>query len=221
MPYCTLCGYYFKGRGTRCVFHDPNPITVDTQSRYTSSNITTAYPLNEPQGIVRYKPKTRGQSSRKAPTYTDYEPYRDLIHLPSSSTDPSTLPELNPSTLDELQSLASSPLYSNVSLTVAAASNSHSTPSYTLSLAPNLHREQCSRCKEWFPDQKRRERHAWEYPSGCDVHEMCFGIDEEYYHGVQYRHDRCFVRECKSVYRREGGWKKEVVKDHVADWHSI
>lgn len=49
---------------------------------------------------------------------------------------------------------------------------------------------------------------------------MCFGQEEEHYHGTQYRHERCFVRGCTSPYRREGGWKSGVVEGHVKKWHA-
>lgn len=48
---------------------------------------------------------------------------------------------------------------------------------------------------------------------------MCFGKEEEYFHATSCRHDRCFVKGCGSIYRKEGGWKGSVVEAHVREWH--
>ncbi|KAF2009994.1 hypothetical protein BU24DRAFT_68962 [Aaosphaeria arxii CBS 175.79] len=89
----------------------------------------------------------------------------------------------------------------------------------SVNVSANKDREQCSTCKKWFPDHEKLRNHMWELPSGCEVHNMCFTRDEESFHGTRCRHDRCFVKGCGSVYRKEGGWKTGVVENHVREFH--
>ncbi|KAF2659189.1 hypothetical protein K491DRAFT_675874 [Lophiostoma macrostomum CBS 122681] len=89
----------------------------------------------------------------------------------------------------------------------------------TLSFVVNKDREQCPCCKVWFADPHKLKMHKWEFPSGCDIHKLCFGKEDEHYHGTQYRHERCFVKGCTSIKRREGGWMTGFVEEHVREWH--
>jgi hypothetical protein len=88
-----------------------------------------------------------------------------------------------------------------------------------LCIEANNERERCSTCGTWFADRQKLERHMWEFPCGCSKHGMCFTKEDEYYHGVMYRHERCFVRGCDTLFRKERGWKESAIKDHVKKWH--
>ena len=39
------------------------------------------------------------------------------------------------------------------------------------------------------------------------------------WHAQSKRHERCFVRNCERIYRKEGGWRGSVIEDHVMEWH--
>lgn len=55
---------------------------------------------------------------------------------------------------------------------------------------------------------------------GCEAHGVCLREEDIGWHAAEWRHDRCFVRWCGSVYRREGGWKGTVIEGHVRGWHT-
>ncbi|KAF2180053.1 hypothetical protein K469DRAFT_593836 [Zopfia rhizophila CBS 207.26] len=195
MPFCTKCGDRFQGRGTLCAYHNI-PIYTKTYDTYN-----TAEPYYTHDASHRH--------------------YYDSPHRPHYSN-------------YNAASLFPSPRTSNTQLQVAAHQfrkladdyainhmtfNSHPNGTRSVQVSANKDREQCSVCKKWFADHQKLELHLWEFPSGCEEHEVCFRQEEEYFHGTTYRHGRCFVRGCQSIYRREGGWKSGVVERHVRDCH--
>jgi hypothetical protein len=113
--------------------------------------------------------------------------------------------------------------------TFKALSPTHAISSLTYSFTPNggqsltaqanFDREKCMVCDTWFPDGQKLESHQWEFSVGCQEHGVCMREEDVQWHGTSERHERCFVRGCHSVYRKEGGWKGGVIKEHVVSWH--
>ncbi|KAH7130300.1 hypothetical protein B0J11DRAFT_248692 [Dendryphion nanum] len=225
MPYCISCGDAFTGPGSLCVFHNPTAFSktqMDTYNKYDNNNLP----------LIKYR--TSGQGSRHKPhKHREYENFNyydqsieqtfDQFH---DTNDLSLAPYYHNHTNDHQHS----PSHLNhaaqtfTRLTSQHAINSltlTSTPAglKTISVIPNKDREQCPVCRKWFPDAERLRMHRWEYSSGCEVHGICFGREEEAFHASKCRHDRCFVKGCPSLYRKEGGWKGSVVEGHVKEWH--
>ncbi|OAG10258.1 uncharacterized protein CC84DRAFT_1236751 [Paraphaeosphaeria sporulosa] len=93
----------------------------------------------------------------------------------------------------------------------------HGTRSITATANPE--REQCANCGAFFADYHRLKGHYADYPVQCDVHGVCLRFDDVLVHADEDRHDRCFVRACRSIYRLEGGWKGSVVEGHIRGSH--
>lgn len=193
MPYCHTCGDQFEGRGIFCSYHGTKAYRHGQPNVYytADSNPNVHYPGG-------------GQRHR-----------REHAHQGGMSMFPSPL-----STSSSLQAAASQ--FRNLADDYAInhmTFHTHNNGTKSVSVSANKDRIQCSVCKSWFPDRRRLEEHQWELPSGCEIHEMCFPREEESFHGTSCRHDRCFIRGCGSVYRREGGWKAAVIEGHVREWH--
>lgn len=136
--------------------------------------------------------------------------YSSLI--PTSSNTPTNtdyLTTLSTSFLD----LSTNHAISRITATISP------TGTRSITIDANTAREQCSVCRTWFADRQKLDTHKWEFPCGCSKHGMCFTKEDEYYHGVMYRHERCFVKGCQTLFRREGGWKESSIRDHVKEWH--
>jgi hypothetical protein len=193
MPYCHTCGEPFEGRGIYCSYHGTKT--------YKHSEPNSFY---SPESNPNIQYRVYGQRRR-----------RDDLHPTNLSLFPSPL-----STSSSLQAAASQfrSLADDYAINHMTF-HTHNNGTKSVQVSANKDRVQCSTCKSWFPDRRRLEQHQWELQSGCEVHEMCFPRDEEYFHGTSCRHSRCFVRGCESVYRREGGWKGNVVEGHVREWH--
>ncbi|KAF2268814.1 hypothetical protein CC78DRAFT_575800 [Lojkania enalia] len=195
MPYCHTCGEVFEGRGIYCIYHIPRAFnkTPDPQNTYYA----TESPSNVKYRTNKYRSNGYDTSNTGLSSFPSTHIY--LPTLQAAAT--------------QFQSLATDYTINNMTF--------HISPSGTRSIqvSANKDREQCYVCKKWFPDRRRLEQHQWELGSGCEIHEMCFSKEEEHYHGTMFRHDRCFVRGCASIYRREGGWKSGVVENHVREWH--
>lgn len=223
MPFCSSCGDVFEGRGTFCIYH--NPYT------FSKSHDTGNFPL------VKYR--TVGQSGRhkshKSKDYDDMKHYDQTYDQNYDQNDLSVVPYQQTfnqnfnSTYPYGSQVSSSQLASVAAQTFTRLTSQHAINSMTFSTSPsgmksvavtaNKEREQCGICRKWFPDHRRLELHHWEHTSGCEVHGICFGKEEEYYHGTSWRHDRCFVKGCGSVYRKEGGWKGSVIEAHIRESH--
>ncbi|KAF1993215.1 hypothetical protein P154DRAFT_625615 [Amniculicola lignicola CBS 123094] len=221
MPFCHICADGFDGHGNYCERHNTSYAVTKTYDTYDAYN-PSKYETVEHYPMVKHR--SSHQNYHK-PTYkyndykhNDYNTYDNtLTYHASSSSNPIPVP-LNTSnivaaTASTFRSLATDYTINSLSLSIS--------PSGTKSIlvTANKDRIQCPVCKEWFPDHQRLDMHHYEYPSGCEVHQTCFGREEELWHGTSCRHERCFVKGCSSVYRREGGWKRGVVEDHVREWH--
>lgn len=83
----------------------------------------------------------------------------------------------------------------------------------------NPDRVQCSRCKEWFVNDKDLGQHRRAAPSGCWKHGSCFGHSHNYVHAQHHHHSRCFAPGCQSTYKLEDGWPNEEIRGHVWNKH--
>ncbi|KAF2241045.1 hypothetical protein BU26DRAFT_497000 [Trematosphaeria pertusa] len=217
MPFCTTCGSYFDGRGSHCALHNPY---LQTHYADTSSPINISYRTGTGGRYatpIRRKAKLYDDYDGMLDTYNDrnavarYSPRNSLASLPDPITSPSHLRPL--------------------ATTFAHLTTHHAITSLTYSVSPtgtrsitataNPDREQCSTCRQWFPDRRRLELHQWEFPVGCEMHSVCLREEDIGWHAVSERHERCFVRGCGSIYRREGAWKRGVVEGHVRGRHGV
>ncbi|PSN62247.1 hypothetical protein BS50DRAFT_141392 [Corynespora cassiicola Philippines] len=232
MPYCTSCGYFFEGRGNYCGLHNPYyPTKTRDHHIYTDS----AEPLGIRYGTGRFQnqysnPHRHRPHSKvhRAKGHDIYDYNNDALQLDNNQ---GALTKYN---VTNDIAISNSPRSLNTMLHAAATvfqdlAANHAIDHMRFSVAPNgtryvsahanKEREQCQTCQKWFPDSMRLDHHKREFGSGCEAHAMCFRDDEAYFHGCDAKHDRCFVRGCASIYRREGGWKNVVVEDHVRTWH--
>lgn len=225
MSFCARCGSYFEGRGSLCARHSPMHFSNDESHRYA----VQAY-VQKPHRSGRRSRSVDGHRELRHIKQYDTYGYRPrhrtndelaLITLPS--------PHAHHSHQHHEHDNHSSPktlakAFNHLTNTHAISSMTlHNTPdgTSTLTITANQNREQCPTCYMWFPDRQHLNVHTWELPSGCEEHGMCFSSDEEAFHGTAWRHDRCFVKGCQSVYRKEGGWKAGVVEKHIKQWHWV
>jgi hypothetical protein len=211
MPYCSTCGVRFKGHGTHCLLHS-------TKYHHTSTRLQNTYSYNSDStnsSGVRFR--TGGPRTRFANTH---DPYNDNTNaLVRYNHSGNSIQPYNTTTA------LAQPLVA----TFTTLSHAHAISSLTYSISPqgahslsaeaNFEREQCSVCRKWFPDHQKLQYHHREFPVGCEEHGICLREEDVQWHGNRERHERCFVRGCGSVYRREGGWKGVVVERHVREWH--
>lgn len=211
MPHCAACGVRFHGSGHYCTFHKSSLRRSRTQESYNYTS-DSMYPgdthLRTSQGTV-------GTVARRRPCNSDG--YNDARALALYNSHYHNTPTMN------------TPLAHTLAESFATLQDTHIIASLTYTVTPsgaqtltaeaNLEREQCSVCCVWFPDHRQLEYHHWENPVGCEIHNICMRREDASWHGTQERHNRCFVSDCESVYRREGGWKAGVVEEHVRGWH--
>jgi len=206
MPYCNTCGTRFKGRGSHCTHH--SRYKSDAKEREHRNHCSDS---NNPRNIRPFTSQRHpvGRFVDEFHTYngngrpTDFNRY-------SSATDYTAL---------------SQPL----AQAFPALSHHHAISSLTYSISPNggrsltasanFEREQCLVCRIWFPDYQKLHYHNSEFPVGCEEHGICLRRDDVQFHGTSERHERCFLRGCPSVYRKEGGWRGAVIEGHVLSSH--
>lgn len=199
MPFCTTCGEVFEGLGSHCPFHNPYLFTNNLDS--------------SDRDIIKYRTGHGRRHKHGALKY--YDSYDDQALVPYRNPQ-SQIAISNHALRDTAHTfsrLTSDYAINNMTLSL------HPSGTKSISVSANKDREQCPICRQWFSNSKRLDKHKWEFPSGCEVHEMCFGREEEHFHGTSWKHDRCFVKGCTSLYRMEGGWKTKVVEGHVREWH--
>lgn len=215
MPYCTTCGVYFDGRGTHCTLHNPylqaytaRPSSAADIRRIGYRTGTTPRPRKRFQ--LGYSSSSDSLAEHDARNtlvrYTPagaVAPYADAIPPPSSP----------------LASAFTLLTHANALTSLTYSVSPHGT--HSIIATANPEREQCPVCLQFFPDRRRLDAHLWEFPIGCELHSVCMREEDVEWHAVGERHERCFVKDCRSVYRREGGWKRSVVLDHVRDWHRV
>lgn len=206
MPYCLTCNTYFQGSGAYCALHKSSLRLRHTQEYYNYSS-DSSYP-----GDTHFR-----TSHGTAGAVALRRPHRDTGYNALSHYNQHDVPTIN------------TPLAHTLAQSFAMLQDSHVIASLTYSMArdgaqtvtahANLEREQCPVCYVWFANHQQLESHQWEYPVGCEVHGVCMRLEDALWHATKERHERCFVRECGTVYRREGGWRSRVVEEHVKRWH--
>jgi hypothetical protein len=217
MPYCNTCGVRFKGQRTYCLLHSNNHRQTGTRQQdsynynYNSESTNSSglrFTTREPEGPRR---------ARFANTHDTYNDNTNaLVRYDHGGN---IFQPYNANTALAQPLVAT---FTTLSHAHAISSLSYSiTPSgaHTLCAEANFEREQCVVCRKWFPDHQKLRYHQQEFPTGCEEHGICLREEDVQWHGNRERHERCFVRGCGSVYRREGGWKGVVVERHVREWH--
>lgn len=209
MSHCATCGARFQGNGHHCIFHKSKNHRFRNPEYYSYSSDST-YPdathLRTSQGTVGMVVPRRSRHSRG---------YNDA-HAITLYSHHDTPPVETPLAYTLAQS------FTTLQDTHVIASLSYSvTPSGTQTLIAeaNLDREQCTICYSWFPNNQKLDHHQRANPLGCETHGVCMPMEDALWHGTKERHERCFVKGCGSVYRKEGGWKAGVVEGHVRAWH--
>lgn len=225
MPCCITCGARFQGRGSQCAlhnrtYHHRNPRWQDNYNYNYSSDSTDPSSIQYLRATQR---RTRPRTLRFASNTYDTTTYDQYNNSNNNNLTTALVP------YNHHSGTAETSLAAPLVQTFTTLSHSHAISSLTYSITPqgsqsltasaNFDREQCPVCKKWFPDQSKLEFHQWEFPVGCDVHGVCLRAEDVMWHGTRERHERCFVRGCGSVYRREGGWRGGVVEGHVKGWH--
>ncbi|KAF2690491.1 hypothetical protein K458DRAFT_289830 [Lentithecium fluviatile CBS 122367] len=220
MAFCTTCGAQFNGRGNHCTRH--SSYLQDYYNQYTSDSHDVV-PIKYRTGRFRSSSHNRHRKPRQIGYHDSYnalDTYNPQTNEWANNyngyngSDPIT----HPTTILPLTT------------TFDRLANNHSIAELTYSIEPtgkrsitataNPDREQCPVCFQYFADVGRLRAHTWEFPIGCERHRVCLRDEDAAWHAQSERHERCFVRGCTSVYRREGGWRGIVVENHVKGWHS-
>lgn len=226
MPYCTTCAARFKGRGNHCALH--NPYFFNQSHDHYNYNSDSTDPNEIKYRTVRFTDNGYHKHKNRVPrNYGNYQLTNDFDY---GYDNRNAVVRYNSGYENALNSITSTAIPQSLTTTFNTLTVNHAVASMTYSVAPsgarsvtahaNLEREQCSSCRKWFPDREKLEYHQLEFPIGCDVHRMCIREEDARWHGTSERHDRCFVRGCHSIYRREGRWKGSVIEDHVRQWHT-
>lgn len=210
MAYCATCSARFKGSGHHCALHKSDFRRSRTQEYYNYSS-DSAYPGDT---HFRTNQGTDGIVARRRPHHHDGYNEAHVLALYHTNHN---MPSIN------------TPLAHTLAQSFATLQDTHVIASLTYSITPNgtqtltaeanLEREQCPVCYAWFPNHEKLKYHQWENPVGCEAHQVCMRAEDALWHGTKERHERCFVRSCESVYRREGGWRAGAVEEHVKGWH--
>lgn len=212
MPYCVVCGNRFKGRGSYCVLHHTSGLDHAWRPSYNYSSDST-----DPSS-VRCHVDHRNHYRRLRVSNGDdnYDPYSNtnaLVRYGHGHASKSGTALAQP-LVQTFTTLSHNHAISALTYTI--------TPSGAQSLTAeaNFDREQCPVCRKWFPDHQKLDDHRYEFPAGCEIHGLCLRLEDVLWHGTSERHERCFIKGCGSVYRKEGGWKAGVVEGHIRSWHS-
>jgi hypothetical protein len=220
MPYCTTCGVRFRGQGVDCGLH------YDYHNNQTSSGTYDQYNYSsESTNPGRARSRTRGNRRRLGTLrfgeahdiYAHYDDHNAVVryntngnaHRPSLASVALAQP-----LVQVFSTLADTHAISSVKYSVSPLTGTHS-----LTAEANFEREQCAVCQHWFPDVDKLRHHHKEFSIGCDECRVCLRPEDIWWHSQRMRHERCFVRGCDSVYRREGDWKAGVVERHVRQCH--
>ena len=200
MPHCAVCCTRIYGPGHYCTLHKPRVRRQRTREYYNYNSDST-YPG---ETHFRTSAGTAGTVARRRNQTYNGQTYTDTpsLSLPLAYT-----------LAQSFAALQDTHIINSVSYCVTSSG------AQTLNVDANLDREQCSICLMWFPNHEKLMWHQADNPVGCEVHGLCMREEDAVWHGTQTRHDRCFVRGCETVYRREGGWRSGVVERHVKACH--
>lgn len=215
MPDCTICGVRFKGRGFHCGLHYQNRPSTRSYGRYNYSSDST-----DPSSVWFSAAGSRCRRHRTL-RFADQQEYHDSHNaLVRSNTNRNAhQPLLLSSALAQPLIQVFSALTDTHAIASVRYSVNPSTGTHSLTAEANFDREQCAVCQAWFPDHEKLLHHQMEFQVGCEECYVCLRLEDTLWHAKAVRHERCFVRGCGSVYRKEGGWKAAVVERHVWERH--
>jgi hypothetical protein len=215
MPYCSTCGVRFKGQGTHCLLHSNSFRHTSTRLHdYNyNSDSTNSSGICFRTGGSRPRAHFADTHGRYNDTTNALVPYSNHHHHTTQRYNNNTTRALAQPLVATFEDLSQEHAISSLTYSVMPSG------AHTLRAEANFEREQCTVCREWFPDHQRLEDHHYEFPVGCEKHGVCLRREDVQWHGNRERHERCFVRGCQSIYRREGGWKSVVVERHVRESH--
>lgn len=205
MRYCAVCSTRIHGSGYYCSIHKPSYRRSRTQEMYNYNSDST-YPSDT---HYRTSHGTTGTVALRRPN-------RDSgynLALYNHHNVPAINTPLAHTLVQSFAALQDTHVIASLTYSVARDGTQ------TLTAEANLEREQCPVCYIWFANHQQLVNHQWECPVGCEAHRTCMREEDAVWHATTERHDRCFVRNCASVYRREGGWKRLFVEEHVRAQH--
>jgi hypothetical protein len=225
MPSCLICNEWFNGHGQYCPLH--NPQFYSKNKKHHSYNYDYDYDPDYDQDYpnqIRYRTGHGRHGYHKPHKLKFYEAYdggnalynagNNMALTRLSDTALDFAPQNLQSTAQTFQRLTNNYAINNMRFDVDPSGTR------SVSVVANKEREQCLICRKWFPNRRGLLEHKqYEFTSGCEVHNTCFGKEEEHFHGTEWKHDRCFVKGCPTPYRREGGWKTRVIEHHIRQCH--
>lgn len=229
MQYCNTCGGPFQGRGRHCSSHDQTRrypynlherFNYNTDSTDPEGNHTRRHTLRNRPRVTRFADddvnnyyNNRGDQEDYH-IHEDHDRQRNLVRYRRGN-----------SNNNNVNTSLTQPLVQ----TFRTLSRGHEIRSMTYTQFPhgvssvqadaNTEREQCDICSSWFPDHRKLMYHQQEYSAGCEEHGICIRPEDAIYHATREKHNRCFLRGCSYVYRREGDWKPGFVREHVKSAH--
>jgi hypothetical protein len=211
MPVCTICRVPIRGPGTLCAHHRNTRYTYD---RYNySSDSTNPSSIHRRTG-THTRPRHAHFADNHA-IYGQYDASNALVPYRMRGTAYNAHSNELAKPLIQVFDIFSD------THTIASAqySANPSTGEHSLSAQANLDREQCTTCRQWFPDRYRLQYHQQEFPVECEQCSVCLRHDDIAFHATDVEHERCFVRSCESDYRRLGNWKHRYVERHILGRH--
>lgn len=210
MSRCSICNTLIYGTGSLCALHKSTFRRSRTLDYYDYSS-ESSHPANT---NYRTSQGSAGVAALHRPRHRDGYNNGRALALYSSDRDPRTTTTALATTLSQsFTTLQDAHVVSSLTYTITPDGTQ------TVTAQANLEREQCMICFTWFPNREKLDYHQWEYPIGCAAHGICMRTEDALWHGTNERHERCFLQNCSSVYRREGGWRSSVVEKHVKAWH--
>lgn len=213
MPSCAICHASFSGRGNHCAQHSSGYM-YNVQDPYNNYNSDST---EQSAARIRTSQRNRSRNIRFATanahnTRNNYNESGGIVRYDNgiSSANSAFAQQALVHTFNRL-----SHAHAISSLTYTVSPHGE----HALRAEANFDREQCSACRKWFPDFQKLEHHQVELPVACEEHGTCMRLDDVQWHATQERHNRCFVRGCQSLCRKEGDWRSGDVKAHVKQWH--
>lgn len=215
MPDCVNCGVRFKGRGVDCGLHYHNRPSTRLYDQYNySSNATDLSSVWFPTEGTRRRHRTLRFADHHG---HHYDSHNAIVR--SNTNGYVHQPRLLSSALAQPLVQVFSALTDTHAIASVRYSVNPSTGTHSLTAEANFDRKQCAVCQTWFPDHEKLLHHQLEFQVGCEECGVCLTREDTLWHAKAVRHERCFVRACGSVYRREGSWKAAVVERHIWERH--
>lgn len=209
MPRCETCNARFNGSGHHCTLHKSDFYRSHTKDHYKYNN-GFSYPSDR---HIRISYDTVGAVALRRPQQNPGHNDTQAISLYDYNNTSAISAPIVHALAQSFATLQDTHVIASLTYTVAPSG------AHVLSAEANLEREQCPTCYVWFSNHEKLRYHQLENPVGCEAHGVCMRLEDALWHAMKERHERCFVRGCVSLYRREGEWRTWAVEDHVRKWH--